>query len=96
MFFPSSGLSLYDFWRVYHQIDAETIVLPFLDRPYMGSFSRPRHSPVSLGMTARCFSVNILSVAMWELVRVLLEVYSTEVRECLILLCGGIEWFGLC
>ena len=32
-------------------------------------------------MTARCFSVNILSVAMWEFVRVLLEVYSTEVRE---------------
>lgn len=56
-------------------------MLPFLDRPYMGSFSRPRYSPVSLGMTARCFSVNILSVAMWEFVRVLLEVYSTEVRE---------------
>jgi hypothetical protein len=58
------------------------IMFPFFGRPYMGSFSRARHSPVSLGMGVRCLSVNILSVAMWEFVRVLLEVYSTEVRQC--------------
>lgn len=45
----------------------------------MGSFARSKYSPVTFGMMIRCFNVNMLSVAMWEFVRVLLETYSTEV-----------------
>lgn len=44
----------------------------------MGSFARARHSPITLGLTWRGLALNIASAAIWEFMRVLLEVYSTE------------------
>lgn len=49
--------------------------------PYMGSFARAKYSPATWEMMVRCLNVNLLCVAIWEFVRVLLEVYSTEVCD---------------
>jgi hypothetical protein len=45
----------------------------------MGSFVRAKNSPVSFALIFRVLSVNSLSAAVWEVVRVLLVVYLSEV-----------------
>lgn len=52
----------------------------------MGSFARAKHSPVTFGMALRSLTLNILSAAIWEFVRVLLQVYATEV--CFVHVCS--------
>jgi hypothetical protein len=45
----------------------------------MGTFVRAKYSPVTLGLIFRTLTVNLLTALTWESMRVLFEVYTSEV-----------------
>ena len=47
----------------------------------MGTFVRAKYSPVTLGLIYRTLTVNLLTALAWETMRVLFEVYTSEVRS---------------
>lgn len=50
-----------------------------MNRPYMGTFVRAKYSPITLGLISRTFTVNLFTALAWETMRVLFEVYTSEV-----------------